>query len=86
MRPSSNGIGEPEVADCPMCGTHFERTLVRFDFRGHFFGYFPADVCARGHDFLTDESSVAIEKVAKALGLFGPRKAPRKSRAPSRAG
>jgi hypothetical protein len=70
--PAELDLGEPEVANCPMCGTLFKRTLVRFDLRGHFLGYFPADVCSQGHDFLTEESSKAIEQAAQALGLFGP--------------
>jgi hypothetical protein len=64
-----------------MCGTRFERQLVRFDMEGHFFGYFPADVCKKGHDFLTEESSQAIEEIAKALGLFGSRRARSKAKA-----
>jgi len=79
-------LGEPDVADCPMCGAAFARRLVRFDFRGHFFGYFPADVCAKGHDFLTEESSESIEKAAVAMGLFGARRAPSRARASPKAG
>lgn len=71
MSASGEDLGRPEVADCPMCGSPFERKLVRFEMRGHFFGYFPTDVCSKGHDFLTEESSLAIEKTAIALGLFG---------------
>lgn len=73
-------IGKPEVPDCPLCGHPFARTLVRFEFRGLLFGYFPADVCGGGHEFLTDESGEAIEEMAKRLGVFGgraPRAAPR---------
>lgn len=73
--PADLDLGKPEVPDCPMCGTRFRRTLVRFDHRGHFFGFFPADVCEQGHDFLTEESSQAIEEAAQALDLFGPRRA-----------
>lgn len=69
-------LGEPDVPDCPECGTPFARTLIRFDFKGQFFGYFPADVCQRGHRFLTDESDEAIEEMAKRMGVFGSR-APR---------
>ncbi len=65
-------LGVPDVPDCPECGAPFVRTLIRFDFRGQFFGYFPADVCAGGHEFLTDESDEAIEQMAKRMGLFGP--------------
>ncbi len=75
MLPAELDLGEPEVAICPVCGAQFDRTLVRFDLRGHFFGYFPADVCEEGHDFLTEESSKAIEEAAQALGLFGPGRA-----------
>jgi hypothetical protein len=69
--PSLPDLGAPDVPDCPECGTPFVRTLVRFDYGGQFFGYFPADVCARGHEFLTDESDEAIEQMAKKMGLFG---------------
>ena len=67
--PHFPGLGKPEVPDCPMCGTPFVRTLVRFDFEGEFFGYFPADVCRKGHDFLTGESDRAIEAIAAARGV-----------------
>src|SRR6266850_7959257 len=40
-------LGQPDVAECPICGTKFSRTLLRFDFKGHLFGYFPADVCEK---------------------------------------
>jgi len=65
-------LGPPDVPDCPECGAPFRRTLVRFDHKGQFFGYFPADVCGAGHEFLTDEADEAIERMAKAMGLFGP--------------
>jgi hypothetical protein len=83
---SNEDLGEPEVADCPMCGSPFERKLVRFEMRGHFFGYFPADVCSKGHDFLTEESSLAIEKTAIALGLFGSERSRSRPKAASEAG
>ena len=79
-------LGVPPVADCPLCGTLFERRLVRFDMEGHFFGYFPADVCAKGHDFLTEESSQAIEEIAKGLGLFGSRRGRSKAKPKAKAG
>ena len=69
-------LGAPDVPDCPLCGSAFTRTLIRFEFRGLLFGYFPADVCDGGHEFLTDESGEAIEQMAKRLGVFGSR-APR---------
>lgn len=74
-------LGKPEVPDCPECGTPFTRTLIRFDFKGQFFGYFPADVCEKDHRFLTDESDRAIEQLAIRMGLFGS-SAPRASRRP----
>lgn len=64
-------LGPPDVPKCPICGAKFSRTLLRLDFKGHLFGYFPADICEKGHDFLTDESDVAIEEIAQKLGLTG---------------
>jgi hypothetical protein len=68
-------LGQPDVPECPICGTKFSRALLHFDFKGHLFGYFPADVCEKGHDFLTNESDIAIEKMARGLGLMGKPKA-----------
>jgi hypothetical protein len=69
-------LGAPDVPDCPLCDRPFIRTLIRFEFRRILFGYFPADVCEGGHEFLTDESGEAIEEIAKRMGVFGSR-APR---------
>jgi hypothetical protein len=44
---------------------------VRFEFGGEDFGYFPADVCANGHEYFPPGSRVQIQKLAKALGLWG---------------
>ena len=75
-------LGKPEVAQCPICGASFKRTLVRFEFRGHLFGYFPSDVCKKGHDFLTEESDTAIEAIAEKLRLIGKRPAGRRAPGP----
>ncbi len=56
---------------CPECGSVFEQKLVRFEFEGEDFGYFPAFVCANGHEYYTQESREQIQKLAKALGLWG---------------
>ena len=73
QRPRLPELGDPDVPQCPICETPFTRTLIRFEFRRQFFGYFPADVCERGHEFLTDESDQAIEAIAKRTAL--PRRA-----------
>jgi len=77
-------LGKPEVENCPICGTSFTRALVRFDYKGRLFGYFPADVCRKGHDFLTDESDRAIEFLANKLGPFGKRPAQRNGSGPKK--
>ena len=67
----SRGIGQPVSRVCPECGTEFERKLVPFEFEGKQFGYFPADVCANGHEYFPQESRAQIEELAKALRLWG---------------
>lgn len=67
----AEGIGEPEIVRCPICRTTMRRALVRFEQAGQLFGYFPADVCEEGHDWLTEEAGEAIEAISKAKGLFG---------------
>ena len=79
-------LGAPDVPDCPLCDRPFTRTLIRFEFRGILFGYFPADVCQGGHEFLTDESGAAIEEMAKRLGVFGSRTPRARARGRAKAG
>ncbi len=70
--PNEDGAwGRPVTRRCPECGSRFERKLVRFEFEGEDFGYFPADVCANGHEYFPPESRGQIQKLAKALGLWG---------------
>ena len=69
-------LGEPDVRSCPQCGARFRRTLVRFAPRRQFFGYFPADVCRNGHEWLTPESGAAIEAAYKARGAWGRKTRP----------
>lgn len=64
-------IGKTDVPECPQCGADFIRALIRFEFEGQLVGYYPADVCDRGHRFLTQESSRAIDATLKRRGLWG---------------
>ena len=68
---AAKGLGKPATPLCPECGNRFRRALVPFRMYGHLFGYFPADVCRKGHDYFPEESTAAIEAEAKALGLWG---------------
>ncbi len=72
---SSEGRAEPATKYCPECGTEFKRELVPFEFGGEEFGYFWADVCANGHEYFLQESREQIQKIAKALGFWGERRA-----------
>ena len=65
------GWGQPSSRHCPECGALFERKLVRFEFEGEDFGYFPADVCANGHEYFPQESRERVQLLARALGLWG---------------
>lgn len=77
-------IGKPDNPRCPECRLRWRRTLIRYDYGAAFLGYYPADLCPKGHAYLTEESSDAIEALSKASGLWGkppPRRWPlRKSR------
>lgn len=64
-------LGEPNPAECPECGAAFSRTFHRLELKGEFLGYFPVDRCPNGHEYLTQESSEAINAVAKERGLWG---------------
>lgn len=68
-------LGEPPVLACPLDGTAMRRALVRYEASGQLFGYFPADICERGHDWLTEEAAQNVDAIAKARGLFGVRPA-----------
>jgi len=43
QRPRLPELGDPDVPQCPICETPFTRTLIRFEYRRQFFGYFPAN-------------------------------------------
>jgi hypothetical protein len=77
-------LGKPDNPRCPECRLRWRRTLIRYDYGAAFLGYFPADVCPKGHAYLTGESGQAIEAITIASGLWGkapPRVwPPRKSR------
>lgn len=68
--PVDRNLGDPIPPNCLQCGTPFRRSLIGFDLEGKFLGFFPADVCQRGHTYLTQESSRAIDEVAKRTGLW----------------
>lgn len=89
-RAASPDLGTPSWPYCPDCGARWTRRLVRYDYGAAFLGYYPAEVCPRGHTYLTQESSRAIEAISIASGLWGrppPRVWPRrKSRLSARSG
>ena len=65
------GLGKPDNPLCAICRRPWKRSLLRFDYGAAFLGYFPADVCPRGHAFFTAESSDALEAISQAAGLWG---------------
>jgi hypothetical protein len=81
-------LGTPDNPLCPECRLQWKRVLVRCDNGGALLGYFPADVCPRGHTYWTDESWRALDAISNAAGLNGtpPSKVrpPRKSRLAAR--
>ncbi len=64
-------LGKPDNPRCPECRLRWRRTLIRYDYGVAFLGYFSADVCPRGHTYLTEESGDAIEAISIASGLWG---------------
>lgn len=64
-------LGKPDNPRCPECRLRWRRTLIRYDYGAAFLGYFPADVCPKGHAYLTGESGQAIEAITIASGLWG---------------
>lgn len=85
---AASSLGKPSWPFCPDCGARWKRQFVRYDYGAAFLGYYPAEVCPRGHTYLTQESSRAIEAISIASGLWGkapPRVwPPRKSRLAAR--
>ena len=67
-RTNTVGIGAPSTAACPDCGASVRRALVPFRLKGRPLGCFPADVCANGHEYFTEESGVGIQAAAKVHG------------------
>jgi len=72
-RAATTELGEPSTVACPDCGATFRRSLLPFRLDGLLLGYFPADVCSKGHEYFTEESGAAIQAAAKVRGAWGRR-------------
>ena len=70
-RTTARELGEPSTPTCPECGSAFRRTLLPFRLGRRLLGHFPADVCAKGHEYFTEEGGAAIQAAARILKARG---------------
>ena len=70
-RTASQELGRPSTPRCLDCGSAFRRMLLPFRLGRRLLGHFPADVCAKGHEYFTEEGGAAIQAAARVLKARG---------------
>ncbi len=56
---------------CPECAMPFRKAQIRFRYHGDNWGKFTGIICQNGHEYFTEEGSLAIDKMAKEKGVWG---------------
>lgn len=56
---------------CPECDTPLQEAQIRFRYHGDNWGKFTGIICENGHEYFTEEGSIAIDKMAKEKDVWG---------------